>query len=81
MHGKNQPVGFVLVVIGGNVDNVLAGKTGAHHRVRVDAGFEIHSLISFADLASGVNTPWHTFRQPGIFAAKFLTNIEPKNHL
>jgi hypothetical protein len=31
--------------------------------------------------STGVNTPWHAFSQPGIFTAKFLTNIKPKNHL
>lgn len=44
VHGKNQPAGFVLVVIGGNVDGVFAGKTGA--RNRVGSAFEIPKLFA-----------------------------------
>ncbi len=53
MHGKNQPVGFVLVVIGGNINDVLAGKTGAYHRVCVDAGFEVHQLLAATGAGDG----------------------------
>ena len=44
VHGKNQPIGCVLIVIFGNVDGILAGKTGALHSV--GSTFEIPKLFA-----------------------------------
>lgn len=53
VHAKNQTAGFVLVVIGGNVDDILAGKTGARHHVRADAPFELHQRFAATGAGDG----------------------------